>query len=183
VESHGRVDGLYTLRSSHDRCRCILNFFIPSNKSLVEFSWTHFPVNHNKWPSKRRHRQDTIQYKTKCDFSKKKPYAYYQIHFIIMITFGVFSQSGLHSGLAYGYFVWIRPAQYFCGDSAKLAIQPEAFFCQVLILECPGEGMLTVIHCVCAYVCVCVCVCFHRLLFSIDAGSGVNQKRNETENL
>ncbi len=29
VESYDRVDGLYTLRSSHDGCRCILTFFIP----------------------------------------------------------------------------------------------------------------------------------------------------------
>ncbi len=50
---------------------CILNFFIPSNKSLVEFSWTHFPVNHNKWPSKRRQaRYDTVQDQTRFQQEK-----------------------------------------------------------------------------------------------------------------
>ncbi len=64
VESHSRVDGLYTLRSSHKegytwrlprRLPRYINLLNPSYKSLFEFSWIHFPVYHNKWPSKRRH--------------------------------------------------------------------------------------------------------------------------------
>ncbi len=40
--------GLHTRRPSHDgfrdRCRGKLSFFIyPSNKILIQFSWTHFP--------------------------------------------------------------------------------------------------------------------------------------------
>ncbi len=74
VESHGRVDGLYSLRSSHEEgftrpLPRYNNLFKPSNKSLHEFSWTHVPVNHNKWPSKHRHWQDTIQNESKRDFS------------------------------------------------------------------------------------------------------------------
>ncbi len=39
--------GPHTRRASHKRCRCILTFLYPSNKSLIEFSWTHeFNVQH-----------------------------------------------------------------------------------------------------------------------------------------
>ncbi len=44
--------GLLTRRSSHDGCCSKLSFLNPSNKILFQFSWTHFPVNHNKWPNK-----------------------------------------------------------------------------------------------------------------------------------
>ncbi len=62
--------GLLTRRASHDGCRGKLSFLYPSNKLLLQFSWTQFPVNHNKWPSKRPTlTRDAIQYETKCDFS------------------------------------------------------------------------------------------------------------------
>ncbi len=66
--------GLLTRRASHDGCRdrCCgkLSFLYPSNKLLLQFSWTQFPVNHNKWPSKRPTlTRDAIQYETKRDFS------------------------------------------------------------------------------------------------------------------
>ncbi len=71
MESHGRVNGLYTLRSSHEGCRETKLFLYPSNKTLIEFSWTHFPVCQNKWPSKcTTLTRYAIQYETKCDFSE-----------------------------------------------------------------------------------------------------------------
>ncbi len=61
---------LLTRRSSREGCRGKLCFLYQSNKILLQFSWTHFPVNHNKWPSKcPTLTRDAIQYETKCDFS------------------------------------------------------------------------------------------------------------------
>ncbi len=57
--------GLHTRRPSRDCCSGKLSFFIPSNKILIEFSWTYFPYfSHKKCPSKCRHWQDTW-YRTK----------------------------------------------------------------------------------------------------------------------
>ncbi len=61
---------LLTRRASHNGCCGNLRFLYPSNKILLQFSWTQFPVNHNKWPSKRPTlTRDAIQYETKRDFS------------------------------------------------------------------------------------------------------------------
>ncbi len=61
---------LLTRRASHDGCRGKLSFLYPSNKILLQFSWTHFPVNHNKWPNKHPTlTRDAIQYETKHYFS------------------------------------------------------------------------------------------------------------------
>ncbi len=58
--------GLHARRASHNGCRGKLQFLYPSNKILLQFSWTQFPVNHNKWPFKRLTlTRDTIQYETK----------------------------------------------------------------------------------------------------------------------
>ncbi len=63
MESHDRVDGL-TLFSLHTTAAAVNQ---ASNKILIEFSWTHFPYSsHNKWPSKRRHWQDT-RYRTRAN--------------------------------------------------------------------------------------------------------------------
>ncbi len=61
-------------RALHNGCRDgfrgKLSFLYPSNKILLQFSWTQFPVNHNKWSSKHPTLiRDAIQYETKRDFS------------------------------------------------------------------------------------------------------------------
>ncbi len=62
--------GLLTRRSSREGCCGKLRFLYPSNKILLQFSWTHFPVNHNKWPSKRLTlTRDAIQNETNRIFS------------------------------------------------------------------------------------------------------------------
>ncbi len=58
------------LMTCRDGCRGKLSFLYPSNKILLQFSWTQYSVNHNKWPSKRPTlTRDAIQYETKRDFS------------------------------------------------------------------------------------------------------------------
>ncbi len=80
--------GLHTRRASHNGCRSKLSFLYPSNKMLLQFSWTHFPVNHNKWPSKRPTlTRDAIQYETKRDFSTSPHNKQNNIYIYIYIWF------------------------------------------------------------------------------------------------
>ncbi len=66
VESVFTLFGLHTRRALYDNCRGKLSFLLyQSNKILLQLTWTHFPVNHNKWPSKRPTlTRDAIQYET-----------------------------------------------------------------------------------------------------------------------
>jgi len=62
--------GLLTRRPLNNGCRGKLSFLYPSNKILLQFSWTQFAVNRNKWPSKcPTLTRVAIQYETKRDFS------------------------------------------------------------------------------------------------------------------
>ncbi len=89
--------GLHERRALNNGCRGKLCFLYPSNKTLLQFSWTHFPVNHNKWPSKPRHWQDTIQYETKRHFSTS-PHSVctvlFTVFFMIKIICILFSSIG-----------------------------------------------------------------------------------------
>ncbi len=91
--------GLLTRRSSRDRCRDKLRALYPSNKILLQFSWTHFHVNHNKWPSKRpTQTRDAIQYETKHHFSTS-PHSVctvlFTVFFMIKIICILFSSIGV----------------------------------------------------------------------------------------
>ncbi len=67
------VDGLYTLRSYTRRPHAIsvnYSFYTQQTKYYYKWNWTHFPVNHNRWPSKcPTLTRDAVQYETKHDFS------------------------------------------------------------------------------------------------------------------
>ncbi len=91
--------GLHARRASHSGCRGKLKFVYPSNKILLQFSWTQFPVNHNKWPFKRlTMTRDTIQYETKLfpRLSLLTPLLIL-IHFPLHILSVVFSWHYRHS--------------------------------------------------------------------------------------
>ncbi len=90
--------GLLTRRSSRDGCRGKLSFLYPSNKILLQFSWTHFPVNHKKWPSKRPTlTRDVTQYETKRDFSTS-PHNKQNKHFLATTTVLNTNESSKRSG-------------------------------------------------------------------------------------
>ncbi len=91
--------GLLTWKASRDRCRGKLRFLYPYNEILLQFSWTLFPVNHNKWPFKRlTMTRDTIQYETKLfpRLSLLTPLLIL-IHFPLHILSVVFSWHYRHS--------------------------------------------------------------------------------------
>ncbi len=110
--------GLLTRRASHkhsgwrDGCRGKLRFLYPSNKILLQFSWTQFPVNHNKWPSKHPTlTRDAIQYETKRDFKRKVVFLLLLYMFICNLPLATFSEYYLAALPVSWHFIQFYPTR------------------------------------------------------------------------